>query len=463
VATYGQRDWEERKTQVRGKVLTALELLRADDCNSKVEGEALDLIESVCLESGVECDVGFASKLLRASQSSWESVRHDLIETVKGGKHRQAMSALMKSLHHAAEHDTVMALLRYFLRELRHMQAVPHRDAAWAYRFAAKPILQPPNNLLTLQKVTIQYQYRNNAAEQATAAPEISANSAAQTYHPVLGWSGQKLEDLQVKLEDLKAKGLVSADAITHLRPPRLATPEPHEPKSLSVSLHKEAESPESRPKNTVPTNLSKKGNSEESRPNDALDQVKKGARIGGALKAVEAVDSEESSGHEGGHAAEPALIRDAAGHGEMDAEVQEGTKSPPPPSETQLLVQELKEDIVALRQDQVRRQLNTTMRDEFELNRIQQALHTEMCKRLAPATVLLQHPEGDWVGVCRLSTLDTHSTHEKLGDQLKGLTHMALTEDLDEEIQAISRKAEYLKALEVFVDVMPVPAENEG
>jgi len=454
VATYGQRDWEERKTEVRGKVLTALELLRADDCNSKVEGEALDLIESVCLESGVECDVVFASKLLRASQSSWESVRHDLIESVKGGKHRQAMSALMKSLHHAAEHDTVMALLRYFLRELRHMQAVPHRDAAWAYRFAAKPILQPPNNLLTLQKVTIQYQYRNNAAEQAKAAPEINANSAAQTYHPVLGWSGQKLEDLQVKLENLKAKGLVSTDAITHLHPPRLATPEPHEPKSASVPLHKEAESPESRPKNTLPTNLS--GNLEESRPNDAPDQVKKGAFIGGAL-------NEESSGHEGGHDVEPALIRDAAGHGEMDAEVQEGTKSPPPPSETQLLVQELKEDIVALRQEQVRRQLNTKMRDEFELNRIQQALHTEMFKRLAPATVLLQHPEGDWVGVCRLSTLDTHSTHEKLGDQLKGLTHMALTEDLDEEIQAIARKAEYLQALEVFVDVMPVPAENEG
>ena len=79
-----------RKTLAQQKVQTGLELLRTDeDEDPHVDDKALELIEAVCQECGVECDSKFVGAILQSSQSPWETVKHDLVETIKGGKHRQ--------------------------------------------------------------------------------------------------------------------------------------------------------------------------------------------------------------------------------------------------------------------------------------------------------------------------------------------------------------------------------------
>ena len=67
------------------------------------------------------------------------------------------MWALIQAQQIAAEQDSVMLLLRYLLRELRCLQPMPTRDAAWPFRLAARPTLTVPKTLLTLQPFRIQY------------------------------------------------------------------------------------------------------------------------------------------------------------------------------------------------------------------------------------------------------------------------------------------------------------------
>jgi hypothetical protein len=75
------------------------------------------------------------------------------------------MTVLIKALQNSAQTDTVMSLLRYFLKDLRKLQPMPSRDRAWAFRLAAKPLLNAPSKLLAKQPTSISYLYRNEAAE----------------------------------------------------------------------------------------------------------------------------------------------------------------------------------------------------------------------------------------------------------------------------------------------------------
>ena len=87
----------------------------------------------------------------------------------------------------------------------------------------------------------------------------------------------------------------------------------------------------------------------------------------------------------------------------------------PPPPSEAQLLVKEIKEDMIRVRAQQGRRRQETEMRDEWELARMKKGLEGEMQRRLEPAKELVQHPTGDWIGVCRLCALESERTSSGL------------------------------------------------
>ncbi len=207
----------ERKALVRYKVLTQVELLRADNLDANADAVALELIQNVSKECGVECDVAFVSQLMRASQSPWEKMKHILIDTIKGGKQVHGMPALIKALQHAAEQDTVMALLRHFLRELRKVEAVPSRNPAWPFYLSGQVDLQVPTNLFVRQRVAFRYRYRNEAAEKAAAAPPASHDPKTCTYHPLLGWHGRDPADLN-------RKGLIASDTV---KPPRLPSPEP--------------------------------------------------------------------------------------------------------------------------------------------------------------------------------------------------------------------------------------------
>ena len=122
---------EAQREGARNKMQAALELMHADEDDPNIEAEALDLIENVCKECGVECDVSFVAKIMRGVRSPWESMKHDLIDLVKRSKRSQAMSALIRSLQHTAEHDSIMAILKYFLRELRSKRPGPRRDPSW--------------------------------------------------------------------------------------------------------------------------------------------------------------------------------------------------------------------------------------------------------------------------------------------------------------------------------------------
>jgi len=87
--------------------------------------------------------------------------------------------------------------------------------------------------------------------------------------------------------------------------------------------------------------------------------------------------------------------------------EGEEAEAAPPPPSGEQLLVEEIKKDMIKLRVRQGRRKQEAEMRGEWELKRMRGGLEAEMQKRLEPAKSLLQHPAGDWIGVCRLRALE--------------------------------------------------------
>jgi hypothetical protein len=120
-----------KREAARKQMQTELELMHTDDADPNMETEVLDLIETVCKECEMECDNALVARIMRGARSPWESMKHNLIDTVKNGNNRQAMSALIRSLQYSAEHDSIMALLKYFLRELRAKRPVPSCDAAW--------------------------------------------------------------------------------------------------------------------------------------------------------------------------------------------------------------------------------------------------------------------------------------------------------------------------------------------
>jgi hypothetical protein len=410
-----EHDAEQLKKKVQDKVGTALKLIRADETDAKADSEALTLIKQVCHECGIESDVSFVSLLMSHAQSSQETVRHQLIEAVKAGKRTQAMSALIKALNTISEHqtETFISLLRYFLRQLRTLQPAPTRDPAWAFRLSAQPSFDVPRNMLTLQAVRINFKYRNQAAEQAAAAARCSSDSAekARSFHPVLGWSGDNVEDL----ED---QGLVAPQDAYPPRPP--TTEAPPKPPTAS-SLPPKPQTPAPKP------------------------------------EATEAPAEGEA---------------DAGERGEG-----EGPKTPPGPSETELLVQELKQDIEQLRVEQGRRRQETEMREQWEVNRMVGGLRTEMHKRLEPARALLEHPPGDWIGICRLRPAQAARSHAavsagesgtKADDDLHGYflkpaPTSFVMEEFEEEIRAIQTKARFLDAQDVIVEVIEVPPGNEG
>ena len=64
-STFELSEVEKKKQKTKTKVQTSLDLLRSDEDNPHVDAEALELIEKVFHESGLEFDLSFASKLLR--------------------------------------------------------------------------------------------------------------------------------------------------------------------------------------------------------------------------------------------------------------------------------------------------------------------------------------------------------------------------------------------------------------
>jgi hypothetical protein len=103
--------------------------------------------------------------------------------------------------------------------------------------------------------------------------------------------------------------------------------------------------------------------------------------------------------------------------------------------------------------------------------------LKTEMRKRLEPARALLEHPPGDWIGICRLRPAQAARSHAagsageagtKADDDLHGyflkpVPTSFVMEEFAEEIRAIQTKARFLDAQDVIVEVMEVPPGNEG
>ena len=407
-----EQDVEQLKKHVQDKVGTALKLIRADETDASAESQALTLIEEVCRECGMEGDASFVSMLMSNAQSSQETIKHQLIEAVKAGKRTRAMSALIKALNTTDDQQTVMSLLRYFLRQLRSLQPAPSRDPAWAFRLSAQPSFHAPRNLLVLQAVRINFKYRNQAAEQVAAFASSSSGIVKETrsFHPVLGWGGDNVDDL----ED---QGLVAAQ---DAHPPRPPTPEAPPKLETASALPPKPQTP-------VPKQ-----------------------------EATEApVEGEDSA--------------EGAGEGE-------GPKTPPGPSETELLVQELKQEIEELRVEQGWRRQETQMREDWEVNRMVGGLKTEMRKRLEPARALLEHPPGDWIGICRLRPDQAAQRQAAEGresgaaeeDDLHRLLFKPaptsfVMEECEEEIRAIHRKAQYLDAQDVFVEVMEVPSGNDG
>lgn len=232
--------------------------------------------------------------------------------------------------------------------------------------------------LLTLQSVNFYYKYSNGAAEKATALPGI-LDSTTSTYHPLLGLGGQTSEQLSLcacgrscayRACVRKARQPMSELPQDLVKPPRLP--------SQDVNLQDESRSP---PRSASPPR-----------------------------KEAEILDDMPA--------------KDELADGVVVAEGSDVDALPPPPSEEQLLVKEVKEEMIKVRARQGRRKQEAGMREEWELKRMKSGLEAEMQKRLAPAKELLQHPTGDWIGVCRLLALETERTSSGLRWREIGAVH---------------------------------------
>ena len=426
----------ELQQKARQKMMTELELLQSDETDVRMDEKALALIEAVCKECGVQSDSAFVAKMLRSAESPWATVQHDIISTLKAGRHQQTMSVLIKALDQTSEHDSVMALMRYLLRELRRLAPVPSRDPAWAFRLAAQPDLWVPKRLLTLQPAVFGYKYRNDAAEKAAAVAAASERqnkapiqraassqqrpgSIAETYppprafHPILGWHGVPMQ----QPEEREQHAIGNGDHEWH---PRLQNPAapggsapgyPKRPQSIGELNAKGYVDPfHGLLPPTLPT---------AERTKAATYSPKKTAAIAQELAKEE-----------------------VAGGGEEGATGEEGPPKTPPPSQAQELVEEIKMEVAELREDQTRRKEEVKLYDEWQFHRSATSLEAEMQRRREPAIALIQHPVGDWVGICRV-----RSEPGELGDTtstqvtMDSMTASSVTEELAQELKAIHRK----------------------
>jgi hypothetical protein len=101
-------------------------------------------------------------------------------------------------------------------------------------------------------------------------------------------------------------------------------------------------------------------------------------------------------------------------------------------------------------------------------MRHFQAGLDTEMRQRLKYAATLSGHPAGDWVGVCRVRDFEASSSifdsRKEVADSTRvSETRTSQIEEIDQELMKIQRKDEYLKAQDVFVELLCVPPENEG